>query len=479
MADAASAATDDRGAADGDALRPFRPGLMFGFFNAMTWQVALGTPMVLFAERLGASAFSVGLAYSFVFLLTPVQVLATALLPRFGYKRMMLSGWGLRSLFLLPPVFLAWMAPASGTMWMIVVFIGSVFFFTLFRSIGSCAYLPWLNALLPDRIRGKYFASEQTAAGIGGVGTLLLSAVAFMVLPIYTAFLVQYLFAFAGSWFAALALGRLRDAEKPSALSIGEVVRATPRMILAPGVFRQFLVVGVWAGLAVSAIPPFCAYYLKVGPQLSAAQIVLFTTAQYAGVILGAYSLRNRVDRSGARPFFVASLAIYAAIGVFWVVALRAGSIGVAPLYGMYFALGVAASCWFSANMKYLPQVVAPDQKALAYSIHGAVTSVVSGLAPVGWGLFIKGDSLVPSVDPTAFGAFFVTVVVSALGIGWLVLRLPEERGSAPAWMPGGMSLRPFRAFTYLASLVIPATDARTRNQNADTSSPDSGGDAR
>ena len=107
MADEEASPAADRGDPEELSLRPFRPGLMFGFFNAMTWQVALGTPMVLFAERLGASAFAVGLAYSFVFVLTPVQVLATALLPKYGYKRMMLSGWGLRSLFLLPPVALA------------------------------------------------------------------------------------------------------------------------------------------------------------------------------------------------------------------------------------------------------------------------------------------------------------------------------------------------------------------------------------
>ena len=78
-------------------LAPYRAGLLFGFFNALTWQIGIGTPMVLFAERLGASSFQVGLAYSFVFLLTPVQVAATTLLPRFGFKRVTLGGWGVRS----------------------------------------------------------------------------------------------------------------------------------------------------------------------------------------------------------------------------------------------------------------------------------------------------------------------------------------------------------------------------------------------
>ena len=92
-------------------LAPYRAGLLFGFFNALTWQIAIGTPMVLFAERLGASSFQVGLVYSFVFLLTPVQVAATALLPHFGFKRVTLGGWGIRSFFLMVPIWLALLAP--------------------------------------------------------------------------------------------------------------------------------------------------------------------------------------------------------------------------------------------------------------------------------------------------------------------------------------------------------------------------------
>ena len=73
-------------------LVPFRPGLIFAFFNALAWQIGIGTPMVLFAEQLGASPFQVGLAYSFVFVLTPVQIVSTALLPRYGFKAVMLGG---------------------------------------------------------------------------------------------------------------------------------------------------------------------------------------------------------------------------------------------------------------------------------------------------------------------------------------------------------------------------------------------------
>ncbi|HKJ90244.1 MAG TPA: hypothetical protein VJ960_03870, partial [Oceanipulchritudo sp.] len=47
------------------SLAPYADLLKFGFFNATTWMIALGTPLVLLAGQLGASSFEVGLAYAF------------------------------------------------------------------------------------------------------------------------------------------------------------------------------------------------------------------------------------------------------------------------------------------------------------------------------------------------------------------------------------------------------------------------------
>ena len=85
---------------DDPELYPYRCGLYFAFFNALNWQVATATPTVLFMAYLGADSFQTGLVYGWPLLLTPVQVLATVLLPRLGFKRLTLAGWGARSWFL-------------------------------------------------------------------------------------------------------------------------------------------------------------------------------------------------------------------------------------------------------------------------------------------------------------------------------------------------------------------------------------------
>ncbi len=150
-------------------LHPFRPGLVFAFFNALAWQIGIGTPMVLFCEQLGATPLQVGLAYSFVFLLTPVQIVSTALLPRYGFKAVMLGGWRTRSVFLAVPAVLALLALGGPQSWMIHALVGSVFGFCFFRSIGAASGVEWFYAILPANLRGRYWANDQLASAIASV----------------------------------------------------------------------------------------------------------------------------------------------------------------------------------------------------------------------------------------------------------------------------------------------------------------------
>ena len=234
-------------AQDDPALRPVRPGLAFAFFNAPTWQIGLGTPMVLFAEQLGASPAQVGLAYAWVFVLTPVQIFATALLPRFGFKRVMLGGWRMRSFFLVVPMALAMLAAAWGPRtWMVQLLVWSVFFFCLFRAVGASASTPWLYAIVPAAVRGRYFASDQYLAGVASVLTLLVCAALFAFLPVFPALLLQYGIAVLGSLLSYRALNQLPDAPRPRPVSLMDVARATPQHLLTRSTFRAYLLLALW-----------------------------------------------------------------------------------------------------------------------------------------------------------------------------------------------------------------------------------------
>jgi len=81
--------------------------------------------MVLLCEKLGASPAQVGLIYAAVFLLLPVQLASTALLPILGFRKQILLAWGTRSLFLIVPVVIVFWAPEEPDDWVLTLFICS------------------------------------------------------------------------------------------------------------------------------------------------------------------------------------------------------------------------------------------------------------------------------------------------------------------------------------------------------------------
>ncbi len=437
-------------------LYPFRHGLVFSFFNALTWQVAIGTPMVLFAERLRASTLQVGLAYSFVFLLTPVQVVATALIPRFGFKKLTLLGWGGRRYFLLIPIALSFLAPASPQPWMINLLVVSVFFFCLFRAVGASAIISWLYGLVPENAQGRYFANDQLISATASIAMLIVSVALFTWLPPYTALLIQYAMSLTGSTWAYRALKRLPDAPAPRTLRLSTVLHDTPRHLFRASAFRPYLWLAVWWYVISTPIPPFAAYFLKVVPRLGSGQIMMFEVLRYTGVMLAAWLLRRRIDVTGARPFLLVALGLYAVVATFWWVYLRTGGTGTAGIFLVYFLLGLGATCWTVANLSYLPKVTPRGDRTLMVALHGAVTACLGGTAPVIWGGFLKTRlNGAPSVDVGVFEIFFITVLASVVLLSPLVAKLAEDRATpAEPLVIGNAMLRPFRAATYLASLI-------------------------
>ncbi|MFM1850942.1 MAG: hypothetical protein RIS54_626 [Verrucomicrobiota bacterium] len=438
-------------------LHPYRPGLVFGFFNALVWQIAIGTPMVLFAEELGATSFQVGLAYSFVFLQTPLLVFSTALLPRFGFKRVALNGWAARSVFLAVPLWLAILAPATAPPWMVNAFIGSVFFFSFFRTIGASAMTPWFYGFLPARMRGRYFGSDQMISGIAGAGTLVACAALFAFLPIYTALLIQYGISAVGSLLSFMALNRLPDIDRPAPIRLREVLRATPRHMFKPSPFRHYLWLATWYAVTITSIPPFAAYFLKVDAVMDSGRIMLFEVLRYLGVIAGAWLLRRRIDQTGAKPFFLLSLVLYVAVAVVWLLFLNGLAGHGSVLFALYFTLGLGAVCWNVANLNYLPKVVPAAERALFVSIHGAVTACLGGCAPIIWGLFLRRTNAdgTPGIDGTMFQVFFIVVILSVTVLSVLLARLHEDKKThVDPLIVGNALLRPFRAASYLVNLI-------------------------
>ena len=307
-------------------LRPFYAGLWFGGFNGVTWMIGLGTPMVLLAQQLGANAFQIGLASSFVFLVLPLQVVATRSLARLGYKRQMVLGWGVRALFLGVPLALALLAPAPPAPWMADLFVASVLGFCVFRAFGTAAHLPWFAAILPAEVRGRFFATDSALTSLVGVATLLSCAALFATLPGWSAFAVVYATAMTGSALAIASLLRLPSPAPPAAVPLRTLHREARRLWSGPGVFRHYLALSLLGGVLTTPVGAFTAYFLRVEAELAESHVLLLTAAQFAGQIAAGWSIRAAIDRVPLRRLFQISALGIAAVEIFWLCYVSGGA---------------------------------------------------------------------------------------------------------------------------------------------------------
>ncbi|MEX2045385.1 MAG: hypothetical protein WD941_08535, partial [Opitutus sp.] len=253
-------------------------------------------------------------------------------------------------------------------------------------------------------------------------------------------------------------LKKLPDAERPAEISLRSVLRDTPRHLFAASASRNYVWLAVCHAVISTPIPPFVAYYLKVGPRLTSGQIMLFEVFRYAGVMTAAWLIRKRIDKSGAKPFFLLAFGIYAVVGTYWWFYLENGFGGTPGIYAIFFLLGLGAATWAVSNLSYLPRTMASEERTLAVTVHGAVTAFIGGLSPMIWGLFLRaGDGAARAIDTVVFQWFFVSVTVGALLLLACFTRLAEDRKTPvePILIGYGV-LRPFRGVSYLVNLIDP-----------------------
>src|SRR5881397_3611274 len=125
----------------------FPPGLqnayLFAAFNALSFQIVLSSPMVLYAKTLGASATILGIIAGMMPLLVIFQIPAANYIGRVGFKRFVYAGWGMRVMFIfamaLVPITHVFLNPTSRLALILLL----LFAFNLSRGISSCAWLPW------------------------------------------------------------------------------------------------------------------------------------------------------------------------------------------------------------------------------------------------------------------------------------------------------------------------------------------------
>lgn len=395
----------------------------FSFFNAVSFQIVLGAPVILFAKSLGASSFVLGTIAALTPLLNILQLLAARFLHRVGYKRFVLAGWGARTFFTFCIAVLP-LLPGLSLSTRLGLLIAALFCFNLLRGFSAGAWLPWLTALVPASVRGRFLSRDNAFMHLGCLAALLLSAwvmTGSVEADEYAAvFGIGLVSALISLWFVR----RIPEAESAEERKQSGVPVPWAAMLRYPP-FAKLLWFTTIYMTVIGSLGVFTVEYLVVRGKFSESMILLLSAWSFVGALAGLAITAPRLDATGSKPWLRHGLVIMALVIFGWFL-LASGLLPGWPalVAALNFFGGVAGAIFGVANTR----ITMGSVPAMGRNHFFALFTVVSGLglggAPMVWGAMLDTlgtlDVVLGEMTINRYSVYFAVLVVLA----GLALRL-------------------------------------------------------
>ena len=395
----------------------------FSFFNAVSFQIVLGAPVILFAKSLGASSFVLGTIAALTPLLNILQLLAARFLHRVGYKRFVLSGWGARTFFTFCIAVLP-LLPGLSIPTRLGLLIAALFCFNLLRGFSAGAWLPWLTALVPAPVRGRFLSRDNAFMHLGCLAALLLSAwvmTGSVEADEYAAvFGIGLLSALVSLWFVH-RIPEVESAEdrKQSGVAVpwGAMLRFPP--------FAKLLWFTTIYMTVIGSLGVFTVEYLVVRGKFAESTILLLSAWSFVGALAGLAITAPRLDATGSKPWLRHGLVIMALVILGWFF-LASGLLPGWPalVAGLNFFGGLAGAIFGVANTRIMMGSVPAMGRNHFFALFTVVSGLGLGGAPMVWGAMLDTlgtlDVVLGVMTVNRYSVYFAALVVLA----WLALRL-------------------------------------------------------
>jgi MFS family permease len=366
---------------------------LFGTFNALSYQMVLGSPMVLYAKSLDASATVLGIIAGMMPLLVIFQIPAANHVARVGYKRFVYAGWGMRVLF----IFCMALVPLAGailpspTQLALLLFL--LFGFNLSRGISSAAWLPWITTLVPLPIRGRYLARDATCVHVASCAAFLLAGLCLGQSSRPWQFALIFAFSAIMGAISLNFLKRIPDVAPPER-DITAKIGVPWRAIAAHPPFRKLLRLNVAWSFAYGGMATFSVAYLRVEAGLPEGTIMLVTALAFLGGLTGLAYFESRTDRLGSKPVLMFCFVLWLFILLGWLA--FAGRI-IRPALVLVILLQLLmgfAYALVNMNQTRLAMVLVPEMgRSHFFALFSVVGNLTLGLTPILWGLAIDAFS--------------------------------------------------------------------------------------
>jgi MFS family permease len=348
-----------------------------------------------------------------------------------GFKRFVFAGWGTRVMFIfamaLVPLTSVFLKGESRLALMLML----LFCFNLSRGISSCAWLPWITALVPAGLRGSYLARDAAVQNFASFLTFIFAAGCLAGEPKSWQFAILFAFSAIMGSVSLNFLKRIPDVpvEQETSGSSSrvpwlEMVRFRP--------FRKLLNALVGYSIAYGGLTAFTVAFLKTQTGMSEGRILLVTSVAFLGGLCSLGFLGSRLDRLGSKPVLTFCCAGWLAVLAGWVCLSGTRVTAQLPLIlWLQFSMGLLAALIQMANTRLAMAIIPVMGRNHFFAIYSVVGNVTLGLAPIAWGLLIDA---IGARSPTWLGVAWnhYTVFFAAAGVVFFITLLLVRRLEEP-----------------------------------------------
>ena len=369
--------------------RGLQNAFLFAAFNALSFQIVLGSPIILYAKSLGGSATVLGIIAGMMPLLVIFQIPAANHLSRIGYRKFFLAGWSTRVVF----IFGLALVPLAGAFLdaktRLALVLALLFGFNLSRGISSCAWLPWVTALVPPALRGKYLVRDAAMTNAGSFVTVMIAAGVLSGETRAWQFSVLFLFSAVAGLISLSFMKRIPDVPIQEPLRASKTPVPWMEMLRWPSFNKLLWMIVCWS-VAYGGLTAFTVAFLKVEIGMSEANILMVTSVAFLGGLSSLIILGPRLDRLGSKPVLTFALGVWMLVIAGWIaLSGHAARAGLPLLIGLEFLMGLTAALINMASNRFAMAVIPVMGRNHFFALYSVLANVTLGLAPIGWGLLI------------------------------------------------------------------------------------------
>ncbi len=285
---------------------------IFTVFNVIAYYSVSGNIITLYALRLGADNFLIGLISSFFYFGTIFILLGRFLTKKMGTVKQMGIFWLIRYLFMIPLLSAPLLNYFHFNNSILTILIICTLGFNISRGFAMSGYNPILGSITNNKIRGNFLGKLQI---IEHTGNMVVSiSIAFLLggdSPIYI-YTIFFLIGIISGIFSAKFIFKLPES-KNEISSNNENLYTVFRDALKEKTIKNFLLNNILIAVLITMVAPFLIVYMKTVYHQSDSSIIFFTMAGSMGAISMALINSFLIDRLGAKPmlfYFTGALSI-------------------------------------------------------------------------------------------------------------------------------------------------------------------------